>query len=124
MIQPISFHSVKIVPKGWGEEVHIINNSIYCGKILKFFKNKSFSMHSHDEKTETWYVIKGKLKLTYFDLSNADKFEKILNVGDVIHIPRGNPHQLESMEESDIFETSSTDYSYDSYRIGKGASQI
>jgi quercetin dioxygenase-like cupin family protein len=123
MIEPISFPSTKIVPKGWGEEIHIKNSDGYCGKILKFFEGKSFSMHSHDEKTETWYVTKGQLELSYFDLSNADKKFQLLSVGDVVHVPRGNPHQLKAIEDSEVFEVSSTDYSHDSYRIGKGDSQ-
>jgi len=122
-IRQITFHSVEIVPKGWGEERHIINNDLYCGKILCFTKGKSFSNHFHFIKEETWYVIKGKLKLTYFNLSNANKIEKELNIGDIIHIPPGNPHQLEALEDSEIFEVSTTDRSEDSYRIGKGASQ-
>lgn len=123
MIEPITFHSVKIVPKGWGEEQHIISNDLYCGKILKFLKDKKFSFHSHFYKTETWYVVKGKLILTYFDLSNADKIKKTLIVGDVIHIPNGNPHQLMALEDSEIFETSTKDDSSDNYRIAKGDSQ-
>ncbi len=123
MIEPITFGQATHVPKGWGSETHLVNNGVYCGKILRFNKGKSFSMHSHDLKTETWYITMGHLILTYFDLTNADKITRQLNPGDVIHIPRGNPHQLEALDDSELIEVSTPDYASDSYRIGKGASQ-
>jgi len=47
------------IPKGWGREIIIENNEMYCGKILEFKKGCKFSMHFHMEKDETWWVEKG-----------------------------------------------------------------
>ena len=44
------------VPKGWGEELIIENNELYCGKILQFNAGCKFSMHYHMIKDETWCV--------------------------------------------------------------------
>ena len=41
------------VPKGWGEELVIENNELYCGKILRFNGGCKFSMHYHMNKDET-----------------------------------------------------------------------
>jgi len=109
--------------KGWGEEVWIASNDKYCGKILKFKAGCRMSFHSHDIKSESWLIITGKLKMTWFNLSNADKQERELVPMDVVHIPRGNPHQLEALEDSEVFEVSDADRSWDNYRIGKGDSQ-
>lgn len=122
-IKPITFTEPTYHQKGWGEEVWVASNDKYCGKILKFFKGKKMSKHSHDIKSESWLVMSGKLKMTWFDLSNADEKERILVPMDVVHIPRGNPHQLEAIEDSEVFEVSDADRSWDNYRIGKGASQ-
>ena len=45
------------IPKGWGEELILVNNELYCGKLLIFRKDSKFSMHYHMKKDETWYVI-------------------------------------------------------------------
>ena len=110
-------------PKGWGEEVWIINTDKYCGKLLKFRKGAKFSDHYHINKDETWYVLEGKLELHYYDLSNADKLNTILNPGSVVHIPPNTPHQLIAQEDSVVIEVSTPHDEADSYRIGKGDSQ-
>ena len=43
-----------------------------------------------------------------------------LNLGDVITIPIGQPHQLRAKEDSEIFEISTQHFDSDSYRIWKG----
>lgn len=120
--EPITFSSSKIVPKGWGSEQHVINNSLYCGKLLRFDAGKRFSMHFH-RKTETWCVLSGRLELHFFNLECAEKLVRVIGEGDVVHVPPGNPHQLVALEDSVVMEVSTTDYSWDNYRIGKGDSQ-
>lgn len=125
-IEPISFPAAQIYPKAWGKdgvgEIWIINNSHYCLKILQFAAGKDFSMHFH-QKHETWYVAEGQLLMEYYDLSNADLMKRTLNVGDIVHVPAGNPHKLTSILPSTIYEVSTTCYDWDSSRIGKGSSQ-
>ena len=110
-------------PKGWGEEIWIINTDKYCGKLLKFKKGAAFSDHFHLIKDETWYVLSGKLELRYYDLSNAERIIKTLYPGVVVHVPPGTPHQLFAKEESVIIEVSTPHDEKDSYRIGKGDGQ-
>jgi hypothetical protein len=45
---------------------------------------------------------------------------KILESGDVFHVNRLMKHQLIALEDSEIFEFSTTHYDEDSYRIMKG----
>ena len=110
-------------PKGWGNEIWIINNDKYCGKLLKFNKGAMFSDHYHIIKDETWYVLEGKLELRYYNLANADKIVAELGPGNVVHIPPNTPHQLIANEASVIIEVSTPHDEADSYRIGKGDSQ-
>ena len=116
-------HSWCKVTKGWGHELHIENNSDYCAKLLVFEKGKRFSMHYHVNKYETWYVQKGALWFTWIDPSNAEKVHEKLVEGDVVTIYQGIAHQLEAIEDSIIFETSTFDEVEDSYRVEKGDSQ-
>ncbi|MFA6502903.1 MAG: cupin domain-containing protein [Candidatus Paceibacterota bacterium] len=110
-------------PKGWGEETWIINTDKYCGKLLTFNKEASFSDHFHVNKDETWYVLEGKLELRYYNLANAEKKTAVLTKGDVVHIPPTKPHQLRALEASVIIEVSTPHDEADSYRIGRGDSQ-
>lgn len=109
--------------KGWGEEIWIINNDKYCGKLLKFNKGAKFSDHYHIIKDEAWYVLSGKLELRYYDLANADRLIKQLGSGSVVHVPPCTPHQLIAREASVVIEVSTPHDEADSYRIGKGDSQ-
>ncbi len=108
------------IPKGWGHELVIVNNEKYCGKILVFKQGFSFSMHYHLIKQETWYVNKGSFLFTWIDTETGEKKQMDLNLGDVITIPIGQPHQLRAKEDSEIFEISTQHFDSDSYRIWKG----
>lgn len=109
--------------KAWGYELWIHNDEQYCGKILHFNKGAKFSMHFHVIKNETWYVQKGKFKLIGIDADTAERYEEILNVGDIVYVERGLSHQLIALEEGDVFEISTQHFEDDSYRIEKGDSQ-
>ena len=61
------------IPKKWGEEIIIHNDTDYCGKILRFKQGGKFSMHFHISKSETWYVHSGVFDLIYIDPDNADE---------------------------------------------------
>lgn len=113
-----------IVPKAWGEEVIIHNGDDYCGKILRFNEGAKFSFHFHQKKSETWLIHSGDFKLRYIDPENADEHFVRLDVGDVIEIPQGQPHQLFALTVGEIFEVSTPHFDDDSYRIKKGDSQI
>ena len=114
-----TFGKLEVHPKIWGEELWITNNSKYCGKILRFKEGACFSMHYHIIKEETWLVSKGKLLFDYFDLEKAEKLQKELVEGDVVHLKPCIPHKLTALEESDVLEVSTQHFNEDSYRIGK-----
>ena len=122
-MEDIEVGKAQVHPKGWGEEIWIINNEKYCGKLLRFNPGALFSDHYHLEKDETWYVLEGKMEMYYYNLQNADRITVTLNKGDVVHIPPGRPHQIRALEASTLVEVSTPHREEDSYRIGKGDSQ-
>ena len=112
------------VSKGWGEEIIIENNELYCGKILIFKQGCKFSMHYHMNKDETWWVEYGEFIYRWIDTKTAKVNEDKLQEGDVVTQLPGQPHQLEAISNGRIFEVSTHHEDSDSYRVIKGDSQI
>jgi len=108
------------VPKGWGEELIIENNEMYCGKLLIFKKGCRFSMHYHLIKDETWYVDKGEFIYRWIDTETAETIEQKLKPGDVVRQRVGQPHQLIALTDGTVFEVSTQHFDEDSYRVVKG----
>ena len=112
---------IKFVSKGWGFEKWIVNCEQYCGKLLYFIKGKKCSWHYHKIKDEVFYVQSGKILLMYSyndDLKTANI--TILEKGDHFHVPTGLRHQMEAMEDTELFEFSTQHFDEDSIRIEKG----
>lgn len=77
---------IKWVPKGWGGEKWIVNNDMYCGKILHIVKGHKLSLHYHKIKDETFYVQDGNILLGYYYVKIDDR--------EYVEIDRnGNPYQ-------------------------------
>ena len=108
------------VPKGWGEELIIENNEMYCGKLLIFKKGCRFSMHYHLIKDETWYVDKGEFIYRWIDTETAETIEQKLKPGDVVRQRVGQPHQLIALTDGTVFEVSTQHFDEDSYRVVRG----
>lgn len=116
-------HEPEIVEKGWGKEIIFANNDLYCGKLLSFKSGSKFSMHFHLKKDETWYLNQGRILLRWINTTDASRHEMILEVGDVWRNKPCEPHQVEALEDSVIFEVSTTHFDNDSYRVEPGDSQ-
>ena len=113
--------SSKIVPKGWGHEVWIVNKQEYCGKLLYLKEGKKCSWHYHKLKDETFYLQSGKILLKYLDSDDIDSAEEvILSPGDSFYIPIGLRHQMFSFENSELFEFSTQHFDEDSNRVIPG----
>ena len=112
---------VHIEQKGWGQEIWIANNSLYCGKILEIRKGKRCSLHFHKLKTESFYLHKGRLKIRVKESADSvrlDEFE--MSPGACLDVPPGLVHQMEALEDSELFEFSTQHFESDSYRLAKG----
>ena len=112
---------VNVVKKGWGGEVWIANNELYCGKLLRLDKGKKCSLHYHKLKTESFYLHKGRLLMRIMESPEAttiDEFE--LEAGQCMDIPTGLVHQMVALEDSELFEFSTQHFDSDSHRLMKG----
>jgi mannose-6-phosphate isomerase-like protein (cupin superfamily) len=112
---------VNIVPKGWGREVWIANNPLYCGKILEISKGKRCSLHYHKLKTESFYLRTGRLRVRIMESSHCSESELFeLKAGDCMDIHPGLVHQMEAIEDAELYEFSTQHFDSDSHRIAKG----
>jgi N-acetylneuraminate synthase len=105
---------VNFVEKVWGHEEWIVNNSKYCGKKLVLKKGYRCSIHKHDIKDETFYILHGKVLLeTEFE---GKQETKLMTAGDVFHVVTGMWHRFTGIEESAIIEFSTFHMDEDSIR--------
>lgn len=114
--------NLNIHTKGWGYENWIVNNGMYCGKLLVFNSGHKCSFHYHKIKHETFYLHKGKMELKYSIFDDiGTSVSIILNPGDKFEIPQLMRHQMIALEDSELFEFSTQHFEDDSYRIERGS---
>jgi len=107
--------------KGWGYEDWIVNNELYCGKIVHFKKGMKCSLHYHKIKDETFYVLKGKgiLQISNPLLNNNVTFN--LKKGkEAFRILPNIRHRITAHSDLDVLEISTHHEESDSCRIEKG----
>jgi mannose-6-phosphate isomerase-like protein (cupin superfamily) len=113
--------ALHIEPKGWGREIWIANSALYCGKILQFDKGKRCSLHYHKVKTESFYLESGRLLVRLMPSPESEAIEELeMTPGTCMDIPPGLVHQMEALEDAELFEFSTQHFENDSYRLVKG----
>jgi mannose-6-phosphate isomerase-like protein (cupin superfamily) len=100
---------IAIYPKVWGEE-HWIVNKDYCGKKLVLRRGYRCSIHHHEIKDETFYVITGRV------LMEVNGARRVLFPGDRQHIRIGDKHRFTGLDDSEMIEFSTHHMDNDSYR--------
>ena len=112
---------VRIVPKGWGREVWIANGEQYCGKILEIRKGKRCSLHYHKLKDRIVLSALRPAQVANHGVSNSSVVgEFILNAGECMDVPSGLVHQMEAVEDAELYEFSTQHFDSDSYRLVRG----
>ena len=118
----IDINSTHIVPKNWGHENVICNNSKYCGKILVIEKNKFCSLHFHKLKEEDFFVLEGTIQLTIQKIENDVRIGEIettiLKQGDVVNLKPYTLHRFCGIDDiNKLIEFSTQHFEDDSYRL-------
>ena len=107
------------VTKLWGSERWMVNNELYCAKILTLYQDTMCSIHYHKIKNETFVLQHGEILLQFFD--NLDEIvsrEYHMRPGDTIQIPPLTAHRFIGLQPmSEILEISTQHFDEDSYRI-------
>lgn len=88
-----------------------INNDIehgYCGKFLFLFKGQTCPKHYHKRKHETFFIVKGRVRMEL----NEKNF--IMQQGDRLIVEQYTKHQFTALEDTLILESSMPDLVDDS----------
>jgi mannose-6-phosphate isomerase-like protein (cupin superfamily) len=116
------FSNTEESPKLWGSEFHLHNNKQYCCKAMVVIPGGKCSVHFHKQKKETFTLCVGELivEITNITTGVVSKCH-LKNVGDSITINPETPHTFYVPEDqigpSWFVESSSEDFTYDSYRL-------
>jgi len=94
-----------IIEKPWGKEEIIEKNDKYMLKKLTMFEGKRCSLQYHNYKTETIYIISGKLRI-YWGFFKFTLISKTYVQGEFLTINHGIIHRMEAVEDCVYLETS------------------
>jgi quercetin dioxygenase-like cupin family protein len=117
------------VPKTWGNELWVVNNDKYCGKVLSLDKGGYCSYHYHLIKDEVLMVTEGRVLFIYSKtpvaseyevLTSSPEYEQVLlEAGQAWHVTPGIIHQFYGVTPAKITEFSTQHFDEDSYRVAR-----
>lgn len=99
-----SFQPARI-DKPWGHELIWANTDAYVGKILHVRAGHALSVQYHEQKDETIYLLRGRMKF-WVGPSADDLEETPLAEGQSYRIRPGTVHRMEAVTDVDILEAS------------------
>lgn len=89
----------------------------YCGKFIFVFDGQTCPYHHHNVKHETFFIVKGRMKM----IINGQ--ERIMEQGDTLAVPTGTDHSFTGLGNALLLEVSMPSTTRDSFfadkRIGK-----
>jgi mannose-6-phosphate isomerase-like protein (cupin superfamily) len=111
-------HHPKIVEKPWGREIWYADQSAYAGKVLEVKQGRRLSLQYHERKTETLYLLSGKVLLTFRPIASGETpsaslvtaaDQRVWLPGQALHVPVRTIHRFEALEDSVLLEVSTPD---------------
>lgn len=97
---------VRRIEKPWGWEIHWVpDGRPYMGKIIHINAGARLSLQKHDQKTESWYLMNGRAKLIWDDVT-GNLVETELEPGKGYSCEVGQRHRLAGITDCDIIEVS------------------
>jgi mannose-6-phosphate isomerase len=96
------------VEKPWGHEVIWAETDRYVGKVLHIKAGQKLSLQYHRRKDETVMVWTGRIRFEHFGEGETPQFRE-LGPGEPFHVTPGLRHRMIAIEDTDIFEVSTTE---------------
>lgn len=93
------------IDKPWGYELVWARTERYVGKVLHVRRGEALSFQYHRVKEETIRLLSGRIRFRTAP-PGGETAERILEPGDVAHVPPGLRHSMEAVEDSDVLEVS------------------
>ncbi len=81
----------------------------YCGKYLFLFTGQRCPEHMHKEKHETFFIVKGEVRMSY------DGKEWVMKPGDVLSVAQTKYHSFIAESNALILEVSKPGFVADNY---------
>jgi len=100
----------KCEDKPWGSAVIWYSTGGFHGKVITIHEGQRTSLKYHRMKDEFFYVLSGKVLVTFGlskTLENSEKYpwsERVLSAGDVFNVQSECPYRLQALEESIMIE--------------------
>ena len=102
----------------WGIELLWANNDEYSGKLIIFpDAGKKMPMSLHQNKSKTWFINGGKLRISYVDNETKEVKTAELAEGGTCHFSKMSAHEVEVLEPAVVFEVANTDHHDDTHPL-------
>lgn len=99
-----------LIEKKWGCEFWVVNNELYCFKVLHLKKGYQCSLHCHKIKDETFIIKSGQVRMEVNGISN------IMLSKQQVRIKPNEYHRFTGLTDAVIIEISTQHMDSDSYR--------
>lgn len=111
-----------VTPKLWGRELLLVNNDVYCAKLLVIEPGFACSLHRHLVKRESFFILQGKVRVE-FGRDPSYLFIEDKRAGDCLHLPTGTFHRFwtPTQEQAVMLEVSMPHSDADVERLQESA---
>ena len=99
---------MKRVEKPWGHELIWAVTDRYVGKVLHIKKGHQLSLQYHNKKDETVMVWTGKMRFVHY-AEGQEPGHTDMGPGEAFHVTPGLRHRMIALEDTDVFEVSTTE---------------
>jgi mannose-6-phosphate isomerase len=99
---------MKRVEKPWGHEMIWAVTDRYVGKVLHIKAGQKLSLQYHQKKDETVMVWSGRMRFEHFAEGQPPQFKE-MGPGDAFHVTPLLRHRMIAVEDTDVFEVSTTE---------------
>lgn len=96
---------LSVTVKPWGREELLAHTDRYALKRIHVKKGSRPSLQYHERKSESLYLLSGKLKIEIGDDRDSLVVDE-LRPGEILDVPTGKLHRVIALEDSVIIEVS------------------
>ena len=94
--------------KPWGFELLWAHTPKYVGKLIFVRKGHRLSLQYHNQKDESMYIHEGKARIE-IEGGDGQLVSSVVQPGDSIRIPPLTKHRVEAIEDTTLFEASTSE---------------